>query len=263
MPDKTTIDTLLLHFPDGRITGGGVAIRCRCGHESWAQSDEVHGPISAENNTWLIAERRHAEHALDAAPTTDPPHDIDWQEVAERHEDTIKALVTERDEARHDRGGVRIALGRAMERAEKAEQARSEMERLVGHAEGELADVRADLASWLNATPRELLDAVWEAAYVPEDGIIPKGSEYITRFRNETVTGPYVAWEDHASAAPDGERRLLDPPTPKRPDGAETFDPIVDAAIRGHSEITAPDVVHAISDALAEEGVRAPERGGR
>lgn len=50
---------------------------------------------------------------------------------------------------------------------------------------------------------------------------------------------------------------------PKRPRGAEAFDPIVDAAIRGHSDISSPDVVHAISDALAKEGVRTPEGSGR
>lgn len=49
---------------------------------------------------------------------------------------------------------------------------------------------------------------------------------------------------------------LTEPPT--RPEGAEAFDPIIDAAIRGHSDITSPDVVHAIADALADEGVRAP-----
>lgn len=39
---------------------------------------------------------------VDAAPTTDAAHDIDWQEVAECHEDTIKALIAERDEAEHE-----------------------------------------------------------------------------------------------------------------------------------------------------------------
>lgn len=41
--------------------------------------------------------------------------------------------------------------------------------------------------------------------------------------------------------------------SPARPEGAERFDPVVDTAIRGHSDITSPDVVRAISDAIAEE----------
>ena len=40
---------------------------------------------------------------------------------------------------------------------------------------------------------------------------------------------------------------------PARPEGAERFDPVVDAAIRGYSDITSPDVVRAISDAIAED----------
>ena len=34
---------------------------------------------------------------------------------------------------------------------------------------------------------------------------------------------------------------------------AERFDPVVDSAIRGHSDITSPVVVRAISDAIAED----------
>lgn len=50
---------------------------------------------------------------------------------------------------------------------------------------------------------------------------------------------------------------LTEPPT-RRPE-AERLDPIIDAAIRGHSDIASPTVVHAIADALAEEGVYVPE----
>ena len=42
---------------------------------------------------------------------------------------------------------------------------------------------------------------------------------------------------------------LTEPPA--RPEGAERFDPVIDAAIRGHSDITSPSVVRAISDAIA------------
>ena len=44
---------------------------------------------------------------------------------------------------------------------------------------------------------------------------------------------------------------LTEPPA--RPDGAERFDPIVDAAIRGYPDSTSPNLVRAISDAIAEE----------
>lgn len=85
--------------------------------------------------------RRMLTAALDAAPTTDPAHDIDWHAVAERHEDTIKALVAERDEAiAHDRQpyptasayeAVCAALMRQRARAKHAEAERDRLYALV------------------------------------------------------------------------------------------------------------------------------------
>ena len=49
--------------------------------------------------------------------------------------------------------------------------------------------------------------------------------------------------------AEDMHAALTEPPA--RPEGAERFDPVIDAAIRGHSDITSPSVVRAISDAIA------------
>lgn len=47
---------------------------------------------------------------------------------------------------------------------------------------------------------------------------------------------------------------LAEPPA--RPEGAEELDALVDASIRGCSDITSPETVRAISDGLAESGVR-------
>ena len=62
-------------------------------------------------------------------------------------------------------------------------------------------------------TAREHLDAAWEAAYVPEDGIIPAGAEYLSRFPDG---GLYIgsAWDVGVRANTRLERRLLDPPAP-------------------------------------------------
>ncbi|MFC0673522.1 hypothetical protein [Brachybacterium hainanense] len=96
-----------------------------------------------------------------------------------------------------------------------AEQHESTIETL----QDELDRVRTDLDSWLNLTPRDLLDQAWEAAHVPEDGMIPAGSVYITHAEKVGIyvcasEGSPIPAEDDSQGI---ERRLLDPPPP-RPD---------------------------------------------
>lgn len=52
-------------------------------------------------------------------------------------------------------------------------------------------------------------------------------------------------------------RTALTPPS-ARPEGAEELDALVDRSIRGCSDITSPETVRAISNALADEGIRVP-----
>lgn len=152
-------------------------------------------------------------------------------------------------------------------RAEKAEQEMSAyrstrnywVER-AGRAEREIA--KAETKRCLTA--REHLDAAWDAAYEPE-GHIPARTPMIVRtvgtgeLHTEHAGGRGASAETWMGETLIWERRLLDTPEPARDPEAEKLDPTITAAIRGHSDITSPTVVHAIADALADEGVRAPE----
>jgi len=212
--------------------------------------------------------------ALDAAPTTDPAHDIDWQKVAERHEDTIEALSAERDEAiAHDRQPYPTAhayeaacdaLAEQRVRVEKAEQERDEAVESTRYAMRSSDTYRKAWEECLAMTARDHLDAAWEAAYVPEDGVIPARSRYISRDR---IGKTYVVhgWHVTQPAVAEGlERRLLDPPTPKRPDGAEEIESalrgelsnLIDENGRFHGSI---DGINGLADRLASRGVRVTE----
>lgn len=68
----------------------------------------------------LGAYERHEKH--------DAAHDIDWQAVAEQHEDTIRALVKDRDEARRHEG---VAAEQATEQARLAQKALRERDEAV------------------------------------------------------------------------------------------------------------------------------------
>lgn len=96
-------------------------------------------------------------------------------------------------------------------RAEKAEQERDELRA----AAVELAPATPDPRP---LTAREHLEAAWEAAHVPADGILPKGAEYVERYGDGSFYGPLTSGgglrADHGVL----ERRLLDPPAPSRPE---------------------------------------------
>ena len=64
-------------------------------------------------------------------------------------------------------------------------------------------------------TAREGLEAAWELAYEPEDGVIPRAARYIRREREDGKLslprlGPRMSAKD-----PSAERRLLDAPEPE------------------------------------------------
>jgi hypothetical protein len=123
--------------------------------------------------------------------------------------------------------------------AEKAEKERDEARREAESLSRQLHDAQhdADMSrSELEAEPRPLTPAdITDEMVERGRTAYPHGSERLIR---AILTAAFTV--------------------PARPEGAEAFDPIVDAAIRGHSDITSPDVVHAISDALAEEALRDP-----
>lgn len=64
-------------------------------------------------------------------------------------------------------------------------------------------------------TAREALDAAWELAHEPEDGVIPADTRFIRRGRSD---GEYSLYQFGPAVYADGtfaERRLLDPPEPE------------------------------------------------
>lgn len=105
-------------------------------------------------------------------------------------------------------------------------------------------------------TAREHLDAAWEAAYVPEDGIIPARAEYIVKYSNGRMSGPFLS-PLQVGAHGTIERRLLDPPAPARPEGAEEIERLLTEGLGDFSPPTTPE---AIADLLAVRGLRAARR---
>lgn len=110
-----------------------------------------------------------------------------------------------------------------------------------------------------NLTAREYLQLAWEAAHVPEGETIPAGAAYLMRSnrtgRVVTPTGDWAAPVDLPASESWGERRLLDPPAPPRPewaDDAERIKAVLDDIY------TAAEVTHRgdLADHLASRGVR-------
>lgn len=150
-------------------------------------------------------------YALSAAPTTDDRKPLvrmaDWEEAIAR------AQEAEATAERYGRTIDKLVEERRFLRAERDEAAREAEE--LGEA---LDNVRPmDLM-----TAREHLDAAWEAAHVPANGVIPKGAEFIARRMN----GRYALGVGTAINVQEvgSECRLIDAPTPTRPDGAEAIE---------------------------------------
>lgn len=155
-------------------------------------------------------------------------------------------------------GGVAAAL---IEK--EAEEPNAEVRELRSALAREVARGNA-LQDTLDATPaamtaRELLDAAWEAAHVPADGMIPAGAEYVARKREREVRGPFTTGATIPDTDPSGvlRRRLLDPPAPARPEGAEKIEAYMRELVASHPE----DHYGELADHLASRGVRAPENG--
>ena len=113
----------------------------------------------------------------------------------------------------------------------------------IDYSDGETLDCYVN-TGWL----RDRLDDLGEPRRIAPPAAIT--DEMVERARNAP------SFDGRLSPTPRLVREMLtaaltEPPA--RPDGAEQFDAIVDSAIRGHSDITDPAVVRAISNALAEE----------
>ena len=105
-------------------------------------------------------------------------------------------------------------------------------------------------------TAREHLDAAWEAAYVPEDGIIRAGAEYIAKYSNGRMSGPFLS-PVQVGAHGTIERRLLDPPAPARPEGAEEWEDWLIEAMP-HESMPDGDIAR-LADQIAARAARRGE----
>lgn len=105
-------------------------------------------------------------------------------------------------------------------------------------------------------TAREHLDAAWEAAHVPADGIIPAGAGYLWRSSTTGRVVQGVPDVEDASAGTGGivERRLLDP---ARPEGAEEIERLIREANR-----EGEGVADKLADRLASRGFRVVTEDG-
>lgn len=201
-------------MPDKKITVTDEMIRA-------ARREEESRAVYASTETTL---RAIITAALDAAPTTDEDA-RKYIEALLVAVDTEKARAEkaekERDHFQETTNTFRDKFNEADERAERAEQERDE-------ARDEAAQWRETAARRVGRileleamTARELLDAAWEAAYVPEDGSIPAGTAHIRLDGGGTIYGPVTLKITMDAGCASEGRRLLDPPTPKRPEWAD------------------------------------------
>ena len=116
----------------------------------------------------------------------------------------------------------------------------------------------SELAGWTPVTtatkalsPREHLDAAYEAAAEPEDGRVREGESTIYRDSDGKL---YVTERWNFAPSSLGRYRLIDPRT--RPEGAEALDDKVNTAVRG-LDLTTEAGRRALADALASDGVTA------
>lgn len=103
-------------------------------------------------------------------------------------------------------------------------------------------------------TAREHLDAAWDAAHTPEDGMIPAETEYIVRFSPGTYAVRKTG-ADPVSAESAFTRRLLAPP--EAVGAAEQLRVLL--AAYGDQDEDADDYEGRLSVYLARHGVRVEE----
>ena len=140
-----------------------------------------------------------------------------------------RSLVQERDEAKAEAAMCQTSLRGQICRAEKAEDTLLMVQQQRDHLRATLTTTarqrdEADKRAARSLTAREHLEAAWDAAHVvPAGTAIAPGLGYITRYEG---SGEILASiEGHSAILPTrgiwGERRLLAPEPPSRPEGAE------------------------------------------
>ncbi|QCR53230.1 hypothetical protein C1N80_06295 [Brachybacterium sp. SGAir0954] len=276
MPDQKTYTAADFAKADfARRPSGRTAHRC--GPDTW-QTTLPMEPWT----TWWGADADMAadgwvpvtEYTVTAAPTTDedarrPLTDtIDFAALWKQEHARAEQAERERDDALtmsamwketarklvRDQQPLRYSLRLADRAGDALERRVEEAERERDDARESLREANETVKSLRAMTARELLDAALEAAHVPEDGIIPAGAEYMERYGDGSFYGPLTF--DGNLPAVQGllERRLVDPPTPKRPEGAEEIEAYMRELVASHPE----DHYGELADHLASRGVLPP-----
>lgn len=138
-------------------------------------------------------------------------------------------------------------------RAEKAERERDEARKSLHEANEVVKSLRA-------MTARELLDAAREVSHpLPRGGTIPEGAAFWVKGGDgpwEFVSeGPRESFD--TSRFPNARYVLLDPPTTKRPEGAEVI-----ARVEAYVREVGDGAVDALDDFLASRGARVVSEDG-
>lgn len=164
------------------------------------------------------------------------------------------APMTDEDARTYALEQIEAAQAETTEAVARAEKAERERDEAIREAE-ELGEALDNVKPVDTMTAREHLDAAWDAAYVPADGTIPGRTPFLFRTKHGTdrrVSMSTGAPDDLPTNSVAGERRLLDPPTPARPDWKRLED-----LLREQPSGTVTEAARW----LIEHGVRAPEDG--
>lgn len=175
-------------------------------------------------------------------------HDGPCEPSGRPHPDVENPLVIEglRSQLREEREAGAASESEAWARAARAEEERDE-------ARESLRESNEVVKSLRSLTAREHLDAAWDAAHAPEDGMIPVGAGYLYRLEDGRVMqGGPAAFPREAVKGSGVERRLLDPPAPAPPEGSEALSGLI-------RDYYAQGAVEKLADYLALNGARVEE----
>lgn len=227
-------------------------------HEKHDAADFAHAHFAMHPVTGSVASKGRMDWkwVLPGWYNTGDPSRLSDQKMADAGWSPVRECPDPDEHVRYD-----AALAAAEKAERERDEARATKDMHKRRADEERA--RAEAAESRPLTPdtmtaREYLDAAWEAAYVPADGIIPEGCMFLDRgTAGVVVVG--AAGKDLASRGSSWERRLVDPPAPARPEGAEELGELIGTWTA--SEDIAPaqlptGSLATLADFLAQRGVR-------
>lgn len=203
---------------------------------------------------WKEVAREHAARSSSARRYARACHDS-MDAAIRRANKAERALASAEFDAatyRADRDAAEEERDEAVQERDELRQTRRRLLGKVDQLEVKLRNSGSSGEQPRALTAREHLAAAWEAAHVPEDGTIPAGAEYVYRLEDGRVQQGGAASFARDATEHMMERRLLDPPAPSRPDGAEEIEAYMREMVASHPE----DHYGELADHLASRGVR-------